>query len=108
MKRSRNRQSPLYSQISIEKKVVHDPSRSKSLDNSLIEETRNSEIRRFFSKPSPSFLSTTLNVLIFESLHLKYNLGPAFPEKFTEKAINEQVEALLKTTGTCSHNPCIC
>lgn len=70
-----------------------------------MDECRREEIEKVFSQPAPSLVSEVLKVLIFDSIHYNFELGPAYPTPLNEKQINETIEALLNVNSCNSSCP---
>lgn len=71
-----------------------------------MDECRCEEIEKVFSRPAPSLLSDVLKVLIFDSIHYNFELGPAYPTPLSEKQIHQKIEALLNVNSCNSSCPC--
>lgn len=100
--RSRKEKIPYYKQFVIEDEAFKESRRTTlSLNNEVLKSMRCKEIEKFFSRPSTIFLSTVFKILIFDAIHQKFQIGPAFPKQLTDKNVNEEVSRLLCPTYTC-------
>lgn len=98
---SKIQRPPYYDQFTVDDKAIRQTNQTNSLYSDVLQSVRRSEIEKFFSKPPPTVLASILTLLLFDSLHHQFKLGPAFPKDLTDAEIDAIIENAVKESKCC-------